>query len=124
MDRSGAAAAAACGRQALDDEGCEDKKDEDGMTPFLQAVRGGAPQALAGLIETLGDRSLADRTINGMTCLHLAAERRDTDEDGSSAAAAVVSLLLDNYKGRSELPHVDARDEQSFTPLHVVSALS
>jgi len=53
MDQSGgaaAAAAAACGRQALDDEGCEDKKDEEGMTPFLQAVRGGSPQALAGLI--------------------------------------------------------------------------
>ena len=123
-----AVAAAARGRQAPDhNEGCEGKKDEDGMTPFLQAARSGTPQTLVHLVDTLGDHTLADRTNNGMTCLHLAAERRDTDhrKDGStsspsSSSAAVIRLLLDSYKGRPELPDVDARDEQSFTPLHVV----
>lgn len=98
------------------EQGCQEEKDEEGLTPFLQAVRTGTPEVVARLVETHGDGVLRDCTNNGRTCLHLAAERKE-----NSSAAALVRLLLDDHAGRPELPHVDARDMQSFTPLHVVS---
>lgn len=113
-------AAAGSGREGVEpaegERGCHEKRDEEGMTPFLQAVRTGTPDVVAHLIETHGDSSLGDCcTNNGRTCLHLAAERKD------NSSAALVRLLLDSHNGRPKLPHVDARDIQSFTPLHVVS---
>ena len=99
------------------EEGSQEKKDEEGLTSFLQAVRTGTPEAVARLVETHGDGVLGDCTHNGRTCLHLAAERNH------DSSAALVRLLLDGHAGRPELPHVDARDMQSFTPLHVVSFL-
>ena len=116
-----AAEEAGSGRAAAQPEasgqGCQEKNDEEGLTPFLRAVRTGSPEEVARLIETHGNSVLGDFASNGRTCLHLAAERKDN----SAAAAALVRLLLDGHAGRPELPHVDARDKQSFTPLHVVS---
>ncbi|CAN0074277.1 unnamed protein product, partial [Hapterophycus canaliculatus] len=83
------------------------------MTPFLQAARSGSVQAVMSLVETVGDSVLGERTKKGMTCLHLAAERTD------GSAGPVVRFLLDTFEGRPELPQVDARDGQGFTPLHV-----
>lgn len=111
------AAVTACGKDALeatsvglDDDG------GDGMTPFLQTIRSGTTQTMTDLVETVGDSVLGDRSKNGMTCLHLAAERKD------GSAGPVVRCLLDTFGGRPELPQVDSRDGQGFTPLHVVSA--
>lgn len=132
MDQSNAAAAAdqsnvraasaGSGRNALEPAGGElgrqEEIDEGGMTPFLQAIRTGTPEVVARVIETQGDSILGDCANNGMTCLHLAAERTD------NSSAALVRLLLDGHHGRPELPLVDAQDKQSFTPLHVVSPLA
>eukprot|EP00752_Nemacystus_decipiens_P004196 g3835.t1 len=99
------------------EQGCQEQKDEEGLTPFLLAVRTGTPENVARLVEMHGDGVLGECTNNGRTCLHLAAERED------NSAVAVVRLLLDGHAGRPELPHVDARDTQSFTPLHVACML-
>ncbi|CAM9269572.1 unnamed protein product, partial [Ectocarpus sp. 12 AP-2014] len=83
---------------------------ESGMTPFLTAVRSGTGQAIVRLVENVGDGVLGDSTPDGASCLHLAAERRG---DG------IVRLLLDTWRAGRLLPHVDARDGQGFSPLHV-----
>lgn len=119
------------------------------LTPFLRAVRADSPQTIVDLVKTLGDRVLADLDTadSGMTCLHFACKRGDylgkmrTPPAAATTAAAaatakatatapaargggsavVVRLLLDSFGERPEMPHVDARDKQGFTPLHVVS---
>eukprot|EP00903_Cladosiphon_okamuranus_P020320 g18644.t1 len=122
---SAAAAATAAGSRtptavepADSERGCQER-DGEGLTPFLQVVRTGSPEVVARLIETHGESVLGDCANNGTTCLHLAAERQD------NSAAALVRLLLDGdgQAGRPGLPHVDARDKQSFTPLHLACTL-
>lgn len=93
----------------------------DGMTPLLTAVKRGTSRTVLHLVELLGDGCLADRTDTGMTCLHLAAERGNDSTDEGESAAVMLGVLLDDFKGKPELPHVDARDKRSFAPLHVAS---
>lgn len=88
---------------------------EKNMTPFLLTVRSGTGEAVERLVEDVGDGVLGDCTPNGSSCLHLAAERRG---DG------MVRLLLDTWGEGGLLPHVDARDRQGFSPLHVVGVVT
>lgn len=97
-------------------------QDEDGMTPLLAAVRRGTMETVKHLVECLGPRCLADRSHAGLTCLHLACERKRAWEDGAvkgGDGAAMLGLLLGSYKEEKELPHVDLKDKQGFSPLHV-----
>lgn len=98
-----------------------DARDDEDLTPFLAAVRRGSSATVSYLVGLLGDTCLRDTTEDGMTCLHLASERgcgSSSGEQGDSAVA-MLRFLLGGYKERPELPHVDARDSQKFTPLHV-----
>ena len=92
---------------------------EEGMTSLLAAVRRGAHHTVRYLVGALGEGCLSSRTETGLTCLHLAAERGRGGEPEAESATSMLRLLLDDFKDRPDLPHVDARDKQSFTPVHV-----
>ena len=92
---------------------------EEGMTPLLAAVRRGTHRTVLYLVESLGEGCLSRCTETGLTCMHLAAERGRGGEPEEESAASMLRLLLDDFKERPDLPDVDARDRQGFTPLHV-----
>lgn len=97
-------------------------QDEDGITPLLAGVKRATVGTVKNLVECLGMRCLGDRNHAGLTCLHLACERKRAREHGAvkgGNGAAMLSMLLDSFKEEKELPHVDAKDKQGFAPLHV-----
>lgn len=97
-------------------------QDEDGMTPLLAAIKRTNVGTVKKLVERLGTRCLGDRNHAGLTCLHLACERKRAGEHGQVKGvngAAMLSMLLDSFKEEKELPDVNAKDKQGFAPLHV-----
>ena len=95
-------------------------RDERGMTPLLAAVRQGTANTVFHLVTRLGDdRVFANqRTVSGMTCLHLAAERRATVAEADSSAD-MLNFLFESFWGKEGFPAVDTRDKQGCSALHV-----
>lgn len=109
----------------------ESVRDEAGNNPLLIAVRCGSIKTVVSLVKDMG-AELAYCNNAGMSCLHMAAERSDARATGGEgghgraggaeeergSAAAMLSVLLDDLDEAGTL-HVDTRDKQNFTPLHV-----
>lgn len=96
-------------------------RDERGMTPLLAAVWRGSSSTVSHLATLLGDGYVFtdQRTVAGMTCLHLAAERRATSTQGGDSSVNMLTCLLESFGSRKGFPSIDERDKQGCSALHV-----